>query len=82
MLGTITSGPGFLPSSAADMPCESELCKTITKAIEVKRNSAATKTSPTIRRSNPLHGGFSAPGLITTADGETTGGSISVSGTT
>ncbi len=61
------------------------LCKTMTKAIEVNRNSAATRTSPTIRRSRPLHGGFSAPGLITTGGGETTGstgGSICISGTT
>src|SRR5882724_3496930 len=85
MLGTITRGPGFLPSSAADMPCASGLCKTMTKAIEVNRNSATTKTSTTIRRSSPLHGGFSEPGLIAIRGWEATGssgGSACMPGTT
>ena len=47
-------------------PREIELCKTKTKDIELKRNSDTTRTSPMMRRSRPLQGGFSAPGLIRT----------------
>src|ERR1700690_228814 len=85
MLGTITRGPGFLPNSAEETPWESELCKTMTKATELNRNRAATRTSPPIRRSSPLQGGFSEPGLIATPGGETTGstgGSTCMPGTT
>src|ERR1041384_8495551 len=37
MAGTITSGPGFLLSSAAETPWPGELCKATKKAIELKR---------------------------------------------
>jgi hypothetical protein len=39
MLGTMTSGPGFLLSSVAETPAELEPCRATMKNIELKRNS-------------------------------------------
>src|SRR6266849_6333385 len=84
MAGTVTSGPGLLLSSAGEMPDEDEwgLCKARTKNTELKKNSDTTNTNPIRKRSSPLHGGFSAPGLIGISGGVTTGsagGSICIS---
>ena len=64
MAGTITSGPGFLPKFGGRHAVRGRAMQDDDEKYRAEKEQGRHQNQPTIRRSSPLQGGFSAPGLI------------------